>query len=55
VVDKFWKDTFSAWELNEIYDYISSNYKSQYDTDTYTIITKKLKKFVDKWWKVEFI
>ena len=54
VTDKFWKTNFNAWELNDVYKYINTNYKTDLDKKTYDTVTNALKKFVDKWWEIIF-
>ena len=54
VTNKFWKTKFDAWELEDVYKYITANYKSKLEKKTYETLTSALKKFVDKWWEIIF-
>ncbi len=55
VTDKFWKTEFEKWELEDVYDYIVQNYKSELDKETYERIRGVFKSFVKKWWKITFM
>ena len=56
VVDKFdWKTNFSPNELSETFEFIKQNYKTELSKDNYKKILEIMKKFVEFWWKVEFI
>jgi len=54
VTEKYWKKRFKWEELNNMYNYILENYKSELDKKTYSMITKKLKNFVNNWGEIIF-
>ena len=54
IADKYWKAEFKAWELNNMYEYMITHYKSELNKKSYTTVTWALKKFVDNWWEVVF-
>lgn len=55
VTDTVWKNTFAAWELNDIYESITNNYRSDLSPSQYKRIKDIMKGFVDNGWSVEFI
>lgn len=52
LIDKFWKNKYKAWELQDAYDFILSNYKTKLSKRDYDKIVSILKDFVKLWWEV---
>ncbi len=55
ITNDFTDVDFEKWELQDTYDFVISNYKSELSKATYDKIVNIMKQFVDKWWKVEAI
>lgn len=54
IVDKKWKNKFEKDELKDYFENVTKNYKSELDSKTRTEVEMIFKKFVSKWWKIEF-
>jgi len=55
ITQQLWKNNFEAWELNEIYNYVIKNYKSELSRREYDKIRTTIKEFIDDWGKVELV
>jgi len=52
VIQKTKLTQFNPMELNEFYDFITENYKSELNSRDYNTVTNTFKKFVESWWEV---
>lgn len=55
VTNTFWKTSFQAGELTNMYHYILENYQSELSPTMFEQIRKILKNFVDKWGEVKIV
>ncbi len=49
------KTIFAAGELNDVYNYIKDNYKSDLSRDNYNKIITILERFIKEWWEIKLI
>lgn len=55
VIKQTWKNSFAAWELEWIYNYVIKNYKSKLSRREFDKLRTTLKDFIDDGWEVEII
>lgn len=55
VCTKYWKTEFWPWELNNAYDFVKKNYKTELNKEKLDNILVAMKDFAEKGWKVTFI
>ena len=55
ITEHFNKNIFEAGELEEIYNYVIKNYKSNLTRREYDKIRSTIKDFIDVWGKIEII
>lgn len=55
ITKKYWKTSFKAGELQDTYELITKDYKSELPANQYKRITEIVKMFVDNGWEIEFV
>ncbi len=52
VINKTWTESFNPWELNDFYEFITTNYISELNKRDLNTVKNTFKEFIDKWWEV---